>query len=250
MGSFPFRKALWAGAPPAYLDSLRAKAASLEVVDGGTAGLDSLLSLAADQRCDLILTGEGPREGRRTLARRLAMKAPCSVWLGPPGAERVSRILVPVDFSGRSADALTTAALIAAAFGLEELTTLHVYFDEAVVTYEGHDEVLRGKEAEAFARFLRPLDLQGVSVRSVWEEGPHVAESILRVAGEIKSDLIVMGTRGRSRSAAVLLGSETERVLEASPAPVLAVKHFGSHLGLLETLLDRQFRKRDEAHFG
>jgi hypothetical protein len=59
-----------------------------------------------------------------------------------------------------------------------------------------------------------------------------------------------MGTRGRSRSAGVLIGSETDRVLAKSTIPVLAVKRSGANLGLLEALLDRRFHRKDEAHFG
>jgi hypothetical protein len=32
--------------------------------------------------------------------------------------------------------------------------------------------------------------------------------------------------------------------------PVLAVKHFGARLAVLEALLDRRFRRREEPHFG
>jgi hypothetical protein len=85
---------------------------------------------------------------------------------------------------------------------------------------------------------------------SAWVESSQVAEAILREAVRGNCDLIVMGTRGRSRSAAILLGSETDHVLRQAPVPVLAVKHFGAHLDLLEALLDRKVRKRDEAHFG
>jgi outer membrane protein OmpA-like peptidoglycan-associated protein len=53
---------------------------------------------------DLILVGHGRgHSGKRALARRLAMKAPCSVWVVPEGAPaRLNRILVPVDFSDPS----------------------------------------------------------------------------------------------------------------------------------------------------
>ena len=78
---------------------------------------------------------------------------------------------------------------------------------------------------------------------------PMSPRSILRIAMEQSCDLIVMATRGRSPSAAVLLGSETEHCLMATPIPLLAVKHFGARLSLLQALRDQRFRKRGEERF-
>jgi hypothetical protein len=71
-----------------------------------------------------------------------------------------------------------------------------------------------------------------------------VAHAIGRVAQRISADLIMMGTRGRSRSAAILLGSVTEATILQTRLPLLAVKHYGARMGLLEALLDRDFLSR------
>ena len=76
-----------------------------------------------------------------------------------------------------------------------------------------------------------------------------IARTIHRVASEQAVDLKVMSTRGRSRSAAILLGSVTEGVITEARTPVLAVKHFGAQLGLLQVLLDRTRRTEGEPHF-
>ena len=51
----------------------------------------------------------------------------------------------------------------------------------------------------------------------------------------------MMATRGRSQSAAILLGSVTEEMIIETPMPLLAVKHFGARMGVLQALLDRRF---------
>src|ERR1700752_110179 len=73
--------------------------------------LNELLSHAAEMHADLLLVGHQPASSKqRVLARRLAMKAPCSLWMIPEDTPTsLSNILVPVDFSARSADALRTA---------------------------------------------------------------------------------------------------------------------------------------------
>ena len=51
-----------------------------------------------------------------------------------------------------------------------------------------------------------------------------VADEILRAAEELRCDLIVMGTHGRSGLGRVLMGSVAEAVLRGSRCPVLMVK--------------------------
>jgi nucleotide-binding universal stress UspA family protein len=62
--------------------------------------LDELIKFAVVHKTDLILVGrqkDGP--GKRSLARRLAMNAPCSVWMVPHGTPpSFDRIIAPVDF--------------------------------------------------------------------------------------------------------------------------------------------------------
>jgi hypothetical protein len=72
---------------------------------------------------------------------------------------------------------------------------------------------------------------------------------ILRTAAARRSDLIVLASRGRSRSAAILLGSVAEDTLVESEVPVLVVKHFGARMGVLQALLDRAFHPRRGLQF-
>jgi nucleotide-binding universal stress UspA family protein len=213
--------------------------------------LDRLLAYTAEQEADLILVGHRKDHPlRRSLARRLATKAPCSVWLAPEGSPpALARILVPIDFSPRAADALSQACALAAQAGVPTIHALHVYFDASRTTYDEADAVIRGHEAETFRRFLAPINTQGVTVTPRFESGSHPAHTIVRVAAEIGSDLIVMATRGRTASAAILLGSVAEETLVESGVPVLVVKHFGARLGVLRALLDRTFRRGADIQF-
>jgi nucleotide-binding universal stress UspA family protein len=51
----------------------------------------------------------------------------------------------------------------------------------------------------------------------------NAARQIAEIAGEVGADLIVIGTRGHSAVAGVLLGSVTQRLLHIAHCPVLAV---------------------------
>ncbi len=210
--------------------------------------VDHLLHEAAEHEIELLFLGHRRvHKARWALTRRVVMKSPCSVWLVPDGsAALLQRILVPIDFSEPSADAIRVAVSLARLSGIPECTALHAYFNPAVSTYDEYDSVLLGKEQRAFEKFMEKIDSQGIFVHPIFEECVDASHSIVRAAKAQDSDLIVMATKGRSRAAAVLLGSVTEAAILATPTPLLAVKHSGSHMRLLEALFDRRFRKRSD----
>jgi len=209
---------------------------------------DQLLAYVAENQIDLLFLGhrlEPP--GRKPLARRLAMKAPCSVWMVPQNSSTpFHRILVPVDFSESAADSMRVATSLASLSRGAECLALHVYFNEAAITYEEYGRVLRGQEEEAFKEFISPIDCHGVRVIPLFKEGANVAHVIDRTAEQLEANLIVMATRGRSRSSSILLGSVTEEMILASRVPILVIKHFGARLGVLQALLDRRFRQQGD----
>lgn len=209
--------------------------------------IDQLLIYAAEHGSDLLFVGQRRGDsGSRALARRLAMKAPCSIWVVPESAPppRLRRLLVPIDFSEPAADAMRVALALAQQGPQADCLALHVFFNEARVTYEEYDQVLRGQEELALRRFLQPIDCHGIAVTPLFREGAHVGRLINQVAEEEAVDLVVMATRGRSRSAAILLGSVTEETIVEARVPLLVVKHFGARMGVLQALLDRRFLGR------
>jgi len=195
---------------------------------------DQLLAYAAEKQIDLLLLGHRlDPPGRKPLARRLAMKAPCSVWMVLQNSKpSLRRILVPIDFSEPAADSLRVATSLAALSRGAECLALHVYFNNAVITYEEYGSVLRGQEEQAYQQFIAPINCQGVKVTPLFEEGANVANVIGRAVEQHNVDLIVMATRGRSRWSSILLGSVAEEMILESRVPILVVKHFGARLGV------------------
>jgi len=82
----------------------------------------------------------------------------------------------------------------------------------------------RPAEGDALVREAAAvIDQQGLPYEEEVLEGP-AAEAILQVAQVRKVDLIVMGSRGRGRLEAALLGSVSQRVVQEAPCPVLIVR--------------------------
>jgi nucleotide-binding universal stress UspA family protein len=66
-----------------------------------------------------------------------------------------------------------------------------------------------------------------VSLRTMKTRAGGAAHAIADAAREAGSDVIVVGTRGRTTLAGLLLGGVTQRLLHITPCPVLAVPTSG-----------------------
>ncbi len=200
--------------------------------------IDQLIEFSVTHECDLAVVGHRKsRSGQRSLARRLAMIAPCSVWLVPEGAYvSISKVLAPIDFSDHAADSLEVATAIAKAAGLEECVAAHVFSDPSTVRYDERVDEIRSREDEAFKTFIASIEQHGVTVEPTYVEGNNVAGTLLYTAKRQAADLIVMSTRGRSRAASILLGSVTNQLMGETPVAMLAVKHSGAMLKLFDAL--------------
>jgi nucleotide-binding universal stress UspA family protein len=142
------------------------------------------------------------------------------------------RILVPVDGSHTSTLGLQEAIRIAIN-QRARLRLIHVV-DELVVAqnFEGYIntgdllDALRDAGKKAIAKALamtRKHDLRAEA--SMFESiGGRVAEVIVKEAKKWRADLIVMGTHGRRGVTRMVLGSDAEAVLRATPVPVLLVR--------------------------
>ena len=242
---------------PTHRDALRMLRSSVETHFGSSGNtcrvltgprVDKLLEFAAESQADVVLVGHRrSRSGRRSLGRRLAMKAPCSLWMVPEGSpSKISRVLAAVDFSAPSAHALSFATLLAKRAGLVECTAVHVEEPTAVSL----DGIVEQDGLRAFDQFIAPLDIHDIEIRRRIEQSGSVSSAILRVAEQEEGDLLVIGTRGRSAATAVLLGSESEQTIIETKLPVLVTKHRGERIGLLKVLLDRDFQLNTEPRFG
>jgi nucleotide-binding universal stress UspA family protein len=231
-------------------DQLPSSRVSFHALEGDRT--DKILQFSAERQTELVLLGHRrSRNPRRSLLRRLAMKAPCSVWLVPDGSEvALSRVIAPVDLSEHSADSLREAISIASIAGLREVTALHVYFEAEVVSYSGSEARAHRNDQNEISRFLSGIDDKRVQVVPESIEAPNVAHAIHHLSTETSANLIVMSTRGRSRAASVLLGSETEQALRETNIPIIAVKHFGASRNLLQVLFNRKTWRHEEPRFG
>jgi nucleotide-binding universal stress UspA family protein len=138
----------------------------------------------------------------------------------------LATVLHPTDFSEHSEFAFRLACALTRDYKAR-LILLHV-IPPPMVTYAGGS--VPGEtwpSGEEVQEKLRQLEEQAehVRVESLVMEGDPV-NMILRAAEETHSDVIVMGTHGRTALARLLMGSVAEAVLRKAPCPVLTSKPF------------------------
>ena len=142
---------------------------------------------------------------------------------------KATDILVPVDFSPTSMNAMRVAVGLAEPEG--DITLLHVidkdFVEDAVAAGMGSsDDItarLREQAESNFAAALETVPAEGVSVERMIVVGSPFVE-ILKIARDLDLPMIVMGMRGRSTSTEDLLfGSTAEKVLRGARVPVLCV---------------------------
>lgn len=141
-------------------------------------------------------------------------------------------LLLPTDGSGASETAARKGLQLAKAQGAR-VTAIHVV--PAFHTLSYHALMLEDTRTEFAAqcksqaqKFLGEIERfareEGVPCHTVMATSDHPHEAIAETAAQSGCDLIVMASHGRRGLKAMLLGSETHKVLTHAKMPVLVLR--------------------------
>lgn len=134
------------------------------------------------------------------------------------------RILYPTDFSHASDDGLEYAASLARDMGA---TLLIVHVEEPPVAYAA-GEMYYGipnpdrRELESMLSAVKPKTADVNCEYRLLQGDP--AHEIVTLADEGETDMIVMGTHGRTGLSRLLMGSVAEAIVRRANCPVLTFK--------------------------
>ncbi|PSQ98167.1 MAG: universal stress protein [Bacteroidetes bacterium SW_11_64_17] len=229
------------GEPPQHVDL-----DTLSVVQEqrkGDSAPETIVSYADEYDIDLVVAGTHGRRGLRRLligsvAEEVLRTAPCPVLTvrdedDSTPAWVVRNILVPIDFSDASLNALRHAKELALTHGAQ-ITLLHAVEEVVYPSAYGIEPAnLPGPQVidrveENLADLARTeIGYEHVVVQANLGYAPS---TILDHTQEHEVDLITIATHGRSGLERMLLGSVTERVVRRAPAPAFVVKSFGKSL--------------------
>ena len=189
-----------------------------------------LCALALEKGADLIALGSRGRTGLAhvllgSVAERVARLAHCPVLTvheDVSAPRPLRKLLVPSDFSDPAAAALALARTLVEPDG--SLVVAHAI--QPVLGPGDPSVPLADPRSEAWARAeFHKLSAAAPGTRLEFDlRYSNPDTGVLEAAARHGVDAIVMGSRGRTGLAHVLLGSVAERVIRRAPVPVFTTK--------------------------
>ncbi|QNR24180.1 universal stress protein [Croceimicrobium hydrocarbonivorans] len=192
---------------------------------------------------DLIIMGRRSEDrNHQLLGARLAEQGPCSVLLVPMHAHlEVNEIFLPIDFSEHGQIAMHFAEELSESINAE-VRGIHFYAPARGFLKNAEAErelrgALRDTAKKEWIRYKKELELpQNWSCELIENRG-EAPNHALFLAEHFGSDLIVIASKGRTASAAVLMGSFAKEMIRINrKVPLLILKKKRENLDFFEAL--------------
>ena len=209
---------------------------------------DAITDESSRSNCQMIIMGTHGRDGIARLllgsiAEQVSRQANVPVMLVRPSSTQTpqfKRILVAVDGSPLSLQALNTANQLAATLGanleiihvIPSVNSIYGYTDMAYAPMldvtQIEKDLENGSQAIIKAALAsletNPIKVTHVRAESIPAKLLSVSQAVLLVISEHKSDLIIMGTHGHIGLERLLLGSVAEAVSHHAKIPILLIR--------------------------
>jgi nucleotide-binding universal stress UspA family protein len=217
----------------------------IEIVVEEGKPMDTVLRWAKIKDVDVLIMGRKEElEGSGSLAKTMAHRAPCSVlfFTEKSPVKTPQKLLVPMDFSDHSVMTLQFADRLAKEIGAEVLG-MHVYsiplgYYKTGKSHAEFDVIMKNLAKKDYQKFLKKYELPEYNCLFLLKEEGNEGRFIIKIALENDADMILMGSRGRTASAAVLLGSIAEKLVNVNnEVPMLIFKKKGETMNFLDALM-------------
>jgi nucleotide-binding universal stress UspA family protein len=238
------RRASMEGLVAAHFPKIKGLDLSFVVKEGNLS--KKILKLADEKSADLILLGRKvDLVGTGVATQRLSRRASCSLLIVPEKAQpKFTKLLVPSDFSEHSKNALEDGILWAKKYGkdtelfLQNVFTVPSGYHYTGKSFEEFTQLLKNNAEENFKKFI---DTKGVQITPVYtpDEDDNPVQEIVTTAVNLKVDAILIGTKGKTASTALHIGSMAERLIQFNNrVPLLVSRPKGKNAGVLDYLVE------------
>lgn len=227
---------------------------SVEIIQSSNI-LKGLLHSIGEYDADLVVIGRAAdKEKSSIITQRLARRSPSQLLIVPEGYNKridggrhIKTLLVPIDFSEYSAMALERALFIARRNKRKhevEIVCQYVYalpsgYHLSGKTEDEFSDIMCTNAKESYEEFIEDINIEGVNVRPVFSKdiNDDLTSDIRDLAGEIDADAIIIGSKGRTATAALFLGSFAEKLINnTTNFSLLVVRKKKEYDGILDRL--------------
>lgn len=212
-----------------------------EVIEGKP--VEKLLHWATIKKSDLIVLGrKNDKKHAEITLEKVVRKSPCSVMIVPENSNsNFNNILFPVDYSSKTLDGIN---LLNKIFTHPKIEGLH-FFDLPTGYYKtGKSEeefinILDGNARKEANKLISKLyNTDNLMFKNVCSEQIDEFDYIIDYAKSQNSNIIAIGSRGRTNAAAVLLGSFAEKFIRHNrEIPTFVMKEKGENMDFLKAFL-------------
>jgi nucleotide-binding universal stress UspA family protein len=150
------------------------------------------------------------------------------LWLMRPGdsaaraAQPLRRILVPLDGSTHAEQVLLPAQRLAAVDGARLILA------RALVCHQHSSDTAIIRQKQEIETYLKEiatrLETQGITIDIAVGTADQPARALLNLSRELQADAVALATRGQGGWQRLIMGSVADKIIRASPVPVLVVR--------------------------
>jgi nucleotide-binding universal stress UspA family protein len=210
---------------------------------------ENLLKQVKIKEIDLLVMGKKSiKNGSGHIAKKMANLAQCSIALisnsFAKALDSEFQMMVSVDFNESSLNATKMAEIIRDANDAKVLIH-HVYSVPSGYHYSGKSfeefaEIMKKNAEEKMVKLLKDTKIDSSNSKIIYslDKKDNIVKEITKTAEKEKVHLIVIGSKGRTPSASIFLGSTAEKIISSTDKNVLIVKDKKSNLDLLTYLTD------------
>lgn len=193
---------------------------------------------------DLIIAGrKSTMGGSGLIPTRLARSSKASILFVPENSkESLNKIVVPIDYSEYSKNALQTAIKLnhknnnEGTIICENVYYVPLGYYKTGKSYEEFAEIMKQNATKNFKQFSNVIEGTYEAHYSL-DEDTNPADKIYEFAQSTNSNLIVMGGKGRTFASSIMIGSVAEKLISYDTnIPLLIVKNKNEKWGFWEAI--------------
>ncbi len=206
----------------------------------------SFMKLIHEHKVDLVILGKkNENSAGGVLVSRIARRAGCSLLILPKGPMSFKTLQVPTDFSNYSKIAMEKAISIARrAKESSRIIVHHVFQVPTGYHYTGKNykefaEIMKENAKNEYKRFISGMKVEGLDIEEIYSiyKNDDAIPAIYTTTKKVKADLIIIGAKGTTSTAAMFIGSKAEKLVSLnSETPMLVIRPKGKVAGFIESL--------------